>query len=279
MPLSTALIRSQLAAAPGHTKDNVAQKLIATASPTELKSLDVEGVLRLYHALVMCSPSWVSSRDSAALDRLAQYTQFQPMGKPLDNAISLIKRAKPQSAALQVELPPDLIGRLYGAEGKRLSLLERIGIDGRTIGRGQLSQDAYDDVRKPNNFKAAWETFFTQFSVADLLKKRPGNSLSFDFVTFMPKPPANYDAAYKVSALEDFVVAAYLAVWIVASEKAGRSSKDAARFAVARYHGMFKMVSSSQQRLNESILWQPIAADLVKSGNGDAIAYIDEVVQ
>lgn len=51
--LTTAQIRSLLNAAPGHTKDSAAQKLISAASPAEIRALDVEGVLRLYQALVM----------------------------------------------------------------------------------------------------------------------------------------------------------------------------------------------------------------------------------
>ena len=276
--LTTAQIRSLLNAAPGHTKDSAAQKLISAASPAEIRALDVEGVLRLYQALVMFSPSWVSSRDSAALDRLAQYSQFQPLAQPLSTAIALIKRAKPQSAAIQSELSADLVNRLYAAEASRLDWYEKLGIDGETIGRGQLSQKAYLDIREPHYFKLVFEGYITHVWLAEILKSRPKNSGHFDFTTCRTNIPARYDSIYKQQALEDFVVAAYLAVRILNAERPGRSVKDTMRFAVGSYHGMFAMMQKAQQTSGEVTHWEPVAAVLRQNSHIDALAYVNEVV-
>ena len=72
---------------------------------------------------------------------------------------------------------------------------------------------------------------------------------------------------------EDFIVAAYLAILIIASADAnkhpGRSPKDSVRFAVARYHGMYKMVRAAQKAVKDDINWTPVETELLKQGFTD----------
>lgn len=137
---------------------------------------------------------------------------------------------------IQSQLTPGLATRIYAAEQNRLSWLERRGIDGSTVGRGQLGQPAYTDVKSSAHFKTALESCLTRVFLARLLSKHSGlprGAQGFDMKTYRVKVPGLYNEIWPYPPLEDFVVAAYLAIRITAATKAGRSSKDTARFAVA----------------------------------------------
>ena len=97
MPLNTATIKKRSASAPWKQKDNKAQKIIKEATPTELRSLDVEGVLRLFEALAMLPPRVYSNNDKAAIRKLKAHTQFQPVVKTPDFGVGLVKRARPSN--------------------------------------------------------------------------------------------------------------------------------------------------------------------------------------
>jgi hypothetical protein len=100
-----------------------------------------------------------------------------------------------------------------------------------------------------------------------------------DFSNYQFKVPEKYSQAYKFRPLEDFVVAAYLAIRIKAATKPGRSDKDAARFAVALYHGMRGMVVGAQAAAGDEINWAPVEAELINQGEIDDVNYVNEVVQ
>ena len=280
MALNTAIIKKRLASAPWNQKDNEAQNIIKGATPAELKSLDVEGILRLYEALAMLSPRVYSANDAAAMKKLKINTQFQPVGKTPDFGVSLVKRARAGSSNIQSQLTPGLVIRIYVAEKKRLSLFEKVGIDGSTVGRGQLGQKAYTDVKSPQHFQNALETCMFHVFLPKLLNDASrGPTLNFDFKIYKIKIPGVYNTILSYPPLEDFVVAAYLAIRIAAATKGGRSSKDTTRFAVALYHGMYSMVVSAQTAVKDEIHWAPVEAELLKRGHTDEVAYVNEVVK
>lgn len=279
MALNSSEIARRLRVAPSNQKDNEAQNIINGASDIELKNLNVEGVLRLYEALAMLPPRIFSANDKAALTRLRKYTQFQPVSNNLDLAIKLIKSTRP--SPFLSELTPGLVTRIYVSEEKRLSLAERIGIDGATIGRGQLGQSAYADVIKPSNFQDVFKTYINQLLIPELLKSEHslGYHKYWKFNIYTTNIEASYSDVYRNQKLEDFVVAAYLAIRIHAAIRPGRSGKDTARFAVALYHGMRQMVVSAQNATKDTTNWAPIEAELNSQGHRDAANYVSEIVK
>ena len=102
---------------------------------------------------------------------------------------------------------------------------------------------------------------------------------NLDFKRYKINIPKNYNTIVSYPSIEDFVVAAYLAIRITAANKAGRSPKDVTRFAVALYHGMYAMVVSAQNAANDKINWAPVEAELLKRGHRDEVDYVHEVVK
>ena len=283
MILSTVIIKNRLASVPWRQKDNEAQNIINGATPAELKSLDAEGCLCLYEALAMLPPRIYSARDAAAMKKLATDTQFQPVTNTPDYGVNLVKSARPSQLNIQSQLTPGLVTRIYAAENKRLGWFERHGIDGSTVGRGQLGQLAYVDVGKPKHFKTALDTCLTRVFLARLLGKHScqpsGVDGLFDMTLYSVRVPAHYSSVWPYPPLEDFVVAAYLAIRIAAATKGGRSLKDTVYFAVALYHGMRSMVVAAQTAVKDEINWAPVEAELLKQGHKDEVAYVNEVVK
>ncbi|WP_089729042.1 hypothetical protein [Candidatus Thiosymbion oneisti] len=279
MALNTTIIKKRLASVPRIQKDNEAQNIINQAKTAELKSLNTEGVLRLYEAL---TSGFYSARDAAAMKRLATYTQFQPVTYTPDYVVNLVKGTRLNQPNIQSQLTPGLVTRIYAAEGKRLAWYASFGFDGSTVGRGQLGQSAYTDVKSPRYFKTTLETCVTQVFLAKLLRKYPGvTRMDLDLKSYKVKVPELYARIWPHLSLENFVVTAYLAILIARATKTGRSPKDTARFAVALYHGMYKMVVAVQMTLkeNERIHWAPVEAELLKQGHTDEVAYVKEVVK
>ncbi|MCB2263475.1 MAG: hypothetical protein LGR52_11180 [Candidatus Thiosymbion ectosymbiont of Robbea hypermnestra] len=278
---NTAVIIQRLDSSPWIRRDNEAQKIIREAAPDELRYLDVGGVLRLYDALTG-SPGVYSARDAAAMRALKAHTQFQPVLKTPDFGVDLVKKARPDSPIIQSQLTPDLVTRIYAAEKKRLSLLERAGIDGATIGRGQVGQSAYDDVKK--RFKITLEAYLTRVVISEMLQNAPRRPLMnvLNFNTHKVVIPQNYGTILSYPPAEDFVVAAYLAIRITDAATRGgpsRSAKDATRFAVALYHGMGAMVMAAQAAVKDGTNWAPVEAELLRQGHRDEVAYVHEVVK
>ncbi len=280
MTINTSTIKQELASSSLNEKDNTAQKIIKTATTTELKNLNTEGVLRLYEALNMLAPRIYSQNDARAMERLRTNSQYKPALNSLDEVIILIKNAKINSSIVQSNLTPDLIKRLYAAEKKRLSILEKMGIDGKTTGRGQLGQPAYTDVNNKKNFKKKFESYANRILVANLLKTAPSNKHQkhFNFKTYEVIIPAEYSSVINFPALEDFVVSAYLAIRIIAATRSGRSIKDTMRFSAATYHGMYGMVRKAQKKVGDDVNWPSVEKELIIQGHNDEVNYVKEVV-
>lgn len=278
MALNTAEIIRRLNAAPSNQKDNEAQNIINGATNFELRNLNAEGVLRLYEALAMLPPRIFSSNDRAALTKLRTNTQFKPVTNNIDTAINLIKNAKPSQQYTQ--LTPALVTRIYTAENSRLSWHERIGFDGATVGRGQLGEAAYTDVISPSNFKSAFEEYINRMFIPELLKNEfTTHQHYWDFNNYKARIQSSYSNVYRNQKLEDFVVAAYLAIRINGANRAGRSTMDIMRIAVALYHGMRRMVVAAQTAVGDDINWLPVEAELLRQGNTDEVDYVNEVVR
>jgi len=278
MLLNTSAITRRLSSAKSNQKDNEAQNIINGATNTELRNIDAEGILRLYKALAMLPPRIFSSRDKIALAKLRANTQFQPISNNFDLAINLIKRKRPNLHSQMLTF--DLITRIYTAERARLSMLERVGIDGSTIGRGQLGQLAYTDVISQSNFRSVFEEYINRIFIPELLKTELTTHQHYwDFNTYKAKIQPNYSTIYRNSKIEDFVVTAYVAIRIKAANKAGRSTLDTVRFAVALYHGMRKMVVTAQSAVKDDINWSPVEVELLRLGHRDEVDYVNEVVK
>lgn len=191
MPLSTTIIKNKLALVPWTQKDNEAQNIINGASPQELKNLDAEGVLRLYEALALMPPRVYSSRDKAAMKKLVTHTEFQPVTNTPEYGVNLVKNVQKGNPVIQSQLTSDIITRIYAAEKKRLGWYESI-IDGSTVGRGQLGQPAYEDVKQPMRFKSVLETCLTRDLLAKLLSNHdrlPHHATGFDMKTTASRFP------------------------------------------------------------------------------------------
>ncbi len=286
MTINTNTIKQELTSSPLNEKDNTAQKIIKAATTTELKNLNTEGVLRLYEALNMLHPRVYSTNDSRAIEKLRTNSQYKPALNSLDESIKLIKKTQINSSIVQSKLTPDLIKRLYAAEKKRLNILENIGIDGNSIGRGQTIQDAYTDVlnytlKNKKIFKAAFESYTNRILVANLLKTAPSNrhQKHFNFKTYTTVIPSEYSSVITFPALEDFIVSAYVAIRIKAATRNGRPTKDALMFAIALYHGMYKMVDKAQTKAKDIVNWQPVEKELIKQGKTDEVNYVKEVTK
>ncbi len=271
MPLDTTEVIRRLGAAPSNQTDNEAQNMINGATTAELAALDAEGVLRLYQALVM---GWYSSRDIAAMVKLKADTQFQPVSNTPEYGVDLVRNAGKTKNQLLVTA--QLVKNIYAAEYSRLTPGEWM-FDGSTIGRGQLGQPAYIDVK--TKFGSELQACVNRVFIAELFSIVPNPSYRIDFTTYSAKIPANYSEVIKYPAIEDFVVAAYLAIRIDAATKAGRSNDDTLKFAVALYHGMFKMVSAAQTAVGNPINWAPVEAHLNGQGFTDEVNYVNEAVK
>jgi len=281
MALDAATIKSKLDAVSWDKRDDTAVTIINAASEAEIGSLDDQAVLLLNDALVGGAISFRSEQDKEALKKLVKATQFQPVAANPDYGVGLIKAAKPGNLAIKNELSSGMVTRIYKAEDKRLSNLERYLIDGKTIGRGQLGQTAFEDVISKKYFKNEWEACVRRLVVSTHLAGKLNSNYQSVFInnnTFKVKFPDNYGIVYIHPQLEDFVVAAYLGIRMIRATKSGRSTKDVARFAVAVYHGMYKMVVAAQTAVKDDVNWAPVEASLIASGRTDEVAYVNEVV-
>ncbi|HED36039.1 MAG TPA: hypothetical protein ENJ08_17735 [Gammaproteobacteria bacterium] len=286
MTINTNIIKNELASSPLNEKDNTAQKIIKAATTTELRNLNSESVLRLYEALNMLHPRVYSQNDARAMEKLRTNSQYKPALNSLDEVIKLIKKTPISSSIVQSQLTPDLVNRLYAAEKKRLGWYEKIGIDGKSIGRGQTIQDAYTDVlnytlKNKKIFRAAFESYANRILVANLLKTAPSakHQEHFNFKTYTTVIPAKYSNVITFPALEDFIVSAYVAIRIKAATRNGRPTKDTLMFAIALYHGMYEMVDKAQTKAKDIVNWQPVEKELIKQGKTDDVNYVKEVIK
>lgn len=282
MALDAKTIKVKLDAVSWSQCDDVARTIINKATDAELRALDDQAVLLLYDALAGGTFNWGSQEDVDAWKKLVKATQFQPVARNPDYGVGLIQKAKPGNQAIRTELSSGMVTRIYAAEDKRLSNIERYITDGKTIGRGQLGQSAFEDVVSAKYFKSEWEECVRRLVVSTQLTGKLHSkyqSVFIDASTHKVKFPSNYSNIYIHPQLEDFVVAAYLGIRMIKATKTGRSTKDVARFAVAIYHGMYKMVFAAQTATKDEINWAPVMTSLLGSGHKDQVAYVNEVVK
>ena len=178
-----------------------------------------------------------------------------PDGRNISAAIKILKCSDNLSNNTKGVMSFNLIKNLYKAEAKRLSLTERIGIDGATIGRGQVGEGAYNDVQKL--FKNEMNKYEIEV----------GKKFSGDFKKDM-----------KNSDLEDFIVAAYLSICIERRQKNGRTAEDAAKFGIGFYHGASGMIINAQKTDPDTISFTGTEKALSNGSEKDLMNYINEVL-
>jgi len=252
--LTTPIIKARLDAASWSQKDDEAQAMIAGATYQELYDLDLEGVLRLYDALTR-KPGWYDATDHNAVKKLSTAMKFHKQPTP-QFGVDLARAARSGVPNVQQLLTVDIINRIYAAEARRMNSVEP-WIPVGTMGRGQLGQPAYQDVI--NNFPKELSTTLAYNYLPEMMVKAPARWNTFDWVLYKVNIPANYYSVFTEEMVEDFVVAAYLALKIQAASKAaGRTLKDVGRFAVGVYHGAYCSISHAQGRVNNNIDWAPV---------------------
>ena len=180
-------------------------------------------------------------------------TAAEVAAKVLKNSPTLKEKTK------QV-IKPELVGRIYAAEKKRMSWYEHLGIDGDTVGRGQLSNKSYSDVKK--FLSKEFDTYLKKMNLK-INKQLP------------------YDNVCRDPVLEDFIVLACLALWVDRSQRVGRTATDALKFGIGKYHGAYATLVESQKRVGNEIDFDPVEKDLQSQGSKekDLVDYINEIAQ
>ena len=95
---------------------------------------------------------------------------------------------------VQSQLTPQLVTRLYAAEKSRLDWYEDLGIDGNSVGRGQLGQIEYGEVQKQQHFKSALENFMGWFHLSKTLSNPALRARGFDMTSYKVVVPQNYSS-------------------------------------------------------------------------------------
>ena len=175
----------------------------------------------------------------------------------IDKAISILRQSDKLSEKTKSIISTEMIENLYQAEWSRMSFLEKIGIDGSTIGRGKVSQIAYDDVIE--NFSEELILYCDEVNA----------TLCYDF---------NEDSASP--NIEDFIVTAYLSINIERRQKDGRTAEDAAKFGIAYYHGARTTIIKAQESASDKISFSEIESALSSGTKAekDILNYINEVL-
>jgi len=284
MALTNQTIKKRLASVSSNLVDNEAQEIVNKASSHELNQLDIEGVLRLFEALAITAPRIFSRLDKEAMNRLKQHSQFKPIANTLNFAVNLVKKNNSTLADIQL-LTTGLVKAIYAAEKKRLSFDDILPIG--SIGRGQLGNDQYADVKRA--FKTSLNIAAQHAIMSKVLANPLRRSFSsfIDFKSYKIKTPDSYRAIVSYfPLLEDFVVSAYLALKIKSASASnnhpGRSKKDVLRFAVAVYHGMYLTINAAQTGAKDKTNWAPIVPKILEQKGEnyqDKIDYVNEVVK
>lgn len=191
------------------------------------------------------------------------------------DAIDVLKSSGALSANTKAVLDDALILGIIAAEQERMSLAERI-FDVNGLGPGQLYKDAHTDVL--NNFSKELQDFVSR--VSSCLTSQGKGTLSLQ---------SSWQDNVKNDKLANFV-AAYLALTVERSQKAGRSREDALHYGIALYHGARATVvgrlSALSRRPNsdkgEIIPWADVAKYMRDSGDAamlDLLDYISTVLR
>lgn len=308
------MIESKLNKASKPTKDNVAQDIVSSLTPIEIKRLRPKDMLMLLSALHL--NDYYSARDKEAVKKLKKHHVIKLMTKDnsLKYAIDIIKNSTLLKQKTKVLIDKALVERLYAAESKRMGVVEdaRIvedtlgGIFGVNIsyGDGQLKQIAYEDVKTllALEYKKFLEIYlvglFLRGDAQSILNAIAVNgskmTISIGKTSTLPK---RYINVYSKKEIENFVVVGFLALGINRSIKPGRSDCDVLKYGIGNYHGMRNTMIKFQKQLKnpnkkanpvkkvkpyDGFSWLPVQELYCASGSAklmDQIKYVNEVAQ
>jgi hypothetical protein len=184
-----------------------------------------------------------------------------PNGQDVEKAVATLKESASLSARTRAAIQPRHIHQIYSAEATRLSFFERHGVDRKTIGRGQLGEDAYTDVK--DKLGGDFEAY----------AKSMGKDLSLS---------GNFKEDMADEDIEDFIVAGYFSIQVErASNNVHRSTQDALHFAAGMYHGGYKTLRAAQVAVGDDVNYPPVERHL-RAGTKqqvDLADYMDEVTK
>ena len=275
MAVTSDEVRRRITAASWIDSDNEAVRIVNAATSAEIAALDANAVLILFRTLYGGN---ISADDRHAITLLKSRCGFPDITSLPGEAVDAVLAGTPASNGIAHRfLTASMVMRIYAAEAGRLSWLERHGVDGATIGRGQLGKPAYTDVKAA--YPTALQAWSERIGVSTHLPNAAvttGVKWAGGFTNCSPRD--DYSYTITEPAAEDFVVAAYLAILIKRSTKPARPDKDVLRIAVALYHGMRAMVVAAQTASGQTTHWAPIEAKLRSAGHTDEADYVLEVI-
>ena len=289
------MIESKLNKAEKSIKDNVAQDIVNSLTPIEIKRLRPKDMLMLLSALHL--NDYYSARDKEAVKKLKKHHVIKLMTKDnsLKYAVDIIKNSTFLKQKTKALIDKPLVERIYAAESKRMGVVEDAkivedtlgGIFGVNIsyGNGQLKQIAYEDVKAllASEYKKFLEIYlvglFLRGDAQSIL-----NAIAVNGGRLTVSIPKNYIRIYSVKEIENFVVVGYLALGINRSVKPGRSDCDILKFGIANYHGMRQSMINLQKKLSakDKIKWPPLQKLYCASGDAkliDKVNYVNEVAK
>ena len=197
-------------------------------------------------------------------------------------AVGILKTNSVLDGNTKAMLKPGLVTGILAAEAIRMALWEKAGIDHETVGPGQLGKPAYTDVT--TKLRSELSRFLTHMGAtcgASLFGRGCGVSKKPLVLRGYPQDVVGDPMVV------DFFVAAYLALCVMASAKAGRSADDQLRYGIGRYKGAFDKMFAAQKGISPvdsgaSVLaFLPVKLQMESSSDPevrDVPAYVDEVL-
>ena len=183
----------------------------------------------------------------------------QEVPDSLDEAVEFMQQSDIFQDKTKQSISRGLVEGVYYAEKSRRGFIRKIteffGI-GNTFGRGQIGQNAYNDVKTKLN-----------------------NELNEYAEMYGIPVPEDVRDAVKIPELEDFIVTSYLCLCIDKGQKNGRSPDDAIKYGTGFYHGGWNSLVTAQS-LSGSTLPYVGTEFVLKTGASawrDIAAYIDDV--
>lgn len=196
-------------------------------------------------------------------------------------AVAILKTSSVLDGNTKAMLKPSLVTGILAAEAERMALWEKAGVDWETVGPGQLGKLAYTDVT--TRLRSELSQFLLHMGAtcgASLFGRGCG-------VSKKPLVLRGYPQDVVVDpVVVDFFIAAYLALCILGSAKAGRSADDQLRYGIGRYHGAFDKMFAAQKAISPAdsgasvVAFPPVKRQMESSSDSDVrdvAAYIDEV--
>ena len=183
-----------------------------------------------------------------------------PDGRRLGLAVDILRNSMNLRSETRHVLSEGLINGIYTAEARRMNIIRSFADStGRsnTIGRGQVSQAAYNDVLE--NFGDELSTYCRLLGI----------EYSGDYRTDMSN-----------GQLEDFIVTGYLALNVDRSlQTEGRTAEDALKIGIGLYKGARPTIVNAQRESGDVVTFSGIES-VLQNGNRrqkDVLNYINEV--